>query len=167
MSTSLNTGYTDSPITEGVHAVLTAAPLNFAEDFRVLSTRPGEATITNITSPSDRPEKIRFASNPISNIYQQTGVSPERFGPTKTGRSVLVQLTDVMSVQSAGSEEDLYQLPISMHLVMRVPNSEHITDEVILTQLSRLFGALYDTGVDNTQRLKGLVRGSLLPRDVV
>lgn len=167
MTTSLNPGYTDTPIEGAVAAKLNAAPVNFAEDFRVLNTKPGEATITNITSPADRPEKIRFASNHIANIYNQTGVSPERFGPTKTGRSVLVQLTDVLSVQESGSDEDLYQLPLSAHLVIRVPNSEHITDEVILNQLSRLYACLFDTGVDNTNRLKALVRGSLLPRDVV
>lgn len=167
MPTSLKPGYTDTPIDGAVAAVLTAAPVNFREDFRVLSTGPQEATITNITSPADRPEKVRFASNPIGNIYNQTGVSPARFGPTKSGRSVLVQLTDVFSVQEDGSDEDLYQLPISAHLVLRVPNSEYVTDEVILNHLSRLWACLYDTGVNNTSRIKGLVRGSLLPRDVV
>lgn len=166
MTNILKPGFTDTPIEGGVSPTLTAAPLNFKEDFRVLNTKPGEATITNITSPADRPEKVRFACNDVKNIYANTDVSPERYGPTKTGRSVLVQLSNVYSVEDKVSGEDLYQLPMSAHLVLRVPNSEYITDTVIIDHLERLLATLYETGKNDTLRLKALVRGSLLPRDV-
>lgn len=168
MTTTINQGFTDSPLPEGSkQATIVASPVNFKEDFRILRSGDQEARIINVTSPIDRPEVFRFACQNISNVYTGSGIAPGMQGPLKTGRSVLVQLSDIYSVEQTGESEDLYQMPISGHLVLRVPNSEHITEEVILNHLSRLLAGLFDTGSDSTSRLKGLVRGSLLPKDVL
>lgn len=168
MTTTINLGYTDTPLPEeSVAAVITTAPVNFKDDFRVLRSGEGEARIVNTTTPLDRPEIFRFACQNISNVYTGSGIAPAMQGPLKTGRSILVQLSDIYSVEQAGVSEDLYQMPISGHLVLRVPNSEHITEELIFNHLSRLLAGLYDTGSDSTSRLRGLVRGSLLPKDVL
>lgn len=167
MTTTINPGYSDTPIEGGKQAVITAAPVNFKEDFRVLKSGDQEARIVNVTTPIDRPEIFRFACQPISNVYTGSGIAPAMQGPLKAGRSVLVQLTDIFAVEQAGESEDLYQMPLSGHVVLRVPNSEHVTEELILQHLSRLFAGLFDTGSDSSSRLKALVRGSLLPKDVI
>lgn len=166
MPTIVNPGFTDTPIVGGKTAKYTAAPLNFKDDFRQKSYTGDDAILTNLTSPVDRPETIRYSQQPIANIYRSTNVEPSRFGPTKGGRSILIQHNSISSVEEDGSTQDSYHLPLSTHLVLRVPNSEYIDATVIVRQIERLLGALQETGDDGKTRLSALLRGSLLPKDV-
>lgn len=170
MPHTINPGYTDTPITGGKQRSFKAAPVNFGADFRPTIQKVDETVVTNITSPTDRPETYRFAFQDIKDIYRNAGVSAGFVGPVRSGRSIVVQHNATYAAQETDSAtnvtEDHFHLPVGMHLVMRVPNSELITPELVIAQLERLLAGLQETGSDGNTRLLALMRGSMKPKDV-
>lgn len=166
MAKSTSYGYTDTAI-EGVSSLtLTRGLLNFGANFRVKSEKPGEIVLANISSPVDRVEKIRIAYSEVANIYTGTGIEASLSSPSKKGVSILVQITEVLSVSDSVDADYRIDLPVSYHFVIKVPASEYITANVVLTGIGRLMSVLFDTGVSSTSRLEGLLRGSLTPSDI-
>jgi hypothetical protein len=167
MTKVINRGYTDTPVSGVSSLTFPRAILNYGKDFRVKSNNSGkEVILTNITSPTDRPENIRIGYADIANIYNGTGVEPSVSAPTKKGVSVLAQVTDVISVTDDANSDFRIDLPVSAHLVIKVPSSEYITSAEVQTLLGRLLSSLYDTGVSTTSRLDAILRGSLVPTDI-
>lgn len=167
MTKTLNQGYTDTPI-EGVSALtFPRAILNYEKDFRVKTNKDGkEVILTNITSPIDRPENIRLAYTDVSNIYSGTGIEASTAAPTKGGVSILAQVTEVVSVTDDTDADFRIDLPISAHLVVKVPRSEYVTSAQVEMALGRLLSSLYDSGSTNGSRLEAILRGSLVPTGV-
>lgn len=167
MAKSKSTGYTDTPV-EGVPSLtFPRAVLNIEQNFRVKSNQPGaEVVLTNITSPVDRPEKIRIAYSDIANVYSGTTIEPSLTAPTKRGVSVLAQVTETLSITDDADPDYRIDLPVSYHMVIKVPASEHITASDIQTGLGRLLSSLFDTGVSTTSRLEAILRGSLVPTEL-
>jgi hypothetical protein len=160
-------GYVDTPV-EGVTSLeFPRAVLNIKEDFRVKSNNSGkEVVLTNITSPIGRPENIRIAYTEVANIYNGSGIDPSVFAPTKRGVSILAQLTDVLSVTDSTDSDFQIDLPLSAHLVIKVPASEYITSEEVTKVLGRLLSSLFDTGSTEGSRLEAILRGSLVPSEL-
>jgi len=168
MTKVINQGYTDTPVSGVTSLTFPRAVLNIDKDFRVKSTNNNgkEVVLTNITSPIDRPENIRLAYTDIANIYSGTGVEPSVAAPTKRGISVLAQVTDVVSVTDDTDADFRVDLPISCHLVIKVPASEYINAAQVKTVLGRLLSSLYDTGATSDSRLEAILRGSLVPSEL-
>lgn len=167
MAKSKSVGYTDTAVSGVTSLTLPRSVLNIGSDFRVKSDIAGkEIVLTNITSPSDRPEKIRIAYSEIPNIYTGSGIEPSLTAPTKRGVSVLIQETNVISVTDSADPAYRIDLPVSYHLVVKVPSSEYITGSDILTGVGRLLSGLFDTGVTTTSRLESIIRGSLVPTEL-
>lgn len=167
MSKVKSTGYTDTAI-EGVSSLTFPRGLvNIGKDFRVKSNQPGgEVILTNITSPVDRPEKIRIAYSDVANVYSGTGIEPSVIAPTKRGVSVLAQLTEVISITDSTDPEYRVDLPVSYHMVIKVPANENISAADIQTGIGRLLSGLFDTGSVELTRLEAILRGSLVPTDL-
>jgi hypothetical protein len=167
MTKVINSGYVDTPV-EGVPSLtFPRAVLNIGTDYRVKTNNTGkEVVLTNLTSPIDRPENIRLAYSDIANIYSGTGVDPSLSAPTKRGVSILSQVTDVISVTDDADADYRVDLPISAHIVLKVPASEYITANVVQTLIGRLLSSLFDTGVTSTSRLEAILRGSLVPSEL-
>lgn len=167
MTKQINRGYTDTPIS-GVSSLNFARGLvNIKQDFRVKSNNNGkEVVMTNITSPIDRPENIRLAYTDVANVYNGTGVEPSAFAPSKRGVSVLAQLTDVLSVTDSADSAYRVDLPISCHLVVKVPASEFITASEVQIAIGRLLSGLFDTGSTSGARLDAILRGSLVSSEL-
>lgn len=159
--------YTDTPIS-GVPSLNFARGLvNIDKDFRVKNNEAGkEVVITNLTSPIDRPEKIRLTYNDVNNIYAGTGIEPTVSAPSKKGINVLAQVTDFITVTDSVDADYRVDLPLSCHLVIKVPSSEYITSNDVITILGRLLSSLFDTGVTTTSRLDAILRGSLVPTEL-
>lgn len=159
-----STGYTDTPI-NGVSSLnFSRGLLNFAADFRIKSNNAGkEVILTNITSPVDRPEKIRIGYTDVANVYSGTGVEPSVSAPTKRGTQILAQVTEVISVTDDADPEYRLDLPVSYHLVIKVPTSSYISATDVTAGLGRLLSSLFDTGVTTTTRLEAILRGALVP----
>lgn len=159
-----STGYTDTAIA-GVSTLPFARGLvNIAADFRVKSNVAGkEVILTNITSPPDRPEKIRIGYTDVANVYSGTGIEPSVSAPTKRGTQILAQITEVISVTDDADSDFRIDLPVSYHLVIKVPTSEFITSSDVLTGVGRLLSGLFDTGATTSSRLDAILRGALVP----
>lgn len=157
-------GYTDTPI-EGVSSLAFSRGLvNLNKDFRVKSNNAGkEVILTNITAEPDRPEKIRIGFTEIANVYSGSGVEPSISAPTKRGTQILAQITEVISITDDTDSNYRVDLPVSYHLVIKVPTSEHIAADDVITGLGRLLSSLFDTGVTTTSRLEAILRGALVP----
>lgn len=167
MAKVISKGFIDTPI-NGVSSLnFTRGLLNYKADFRVKSEDAGkEVVLTNITSPIDRPEKIRIAFSDVSNVYNGSGIESGVYAPTKRGVSVLAQVTNVISVTDDTDPTYRVDLPVSYHLVIKVPVSEAITGQVIQEGIGRLLSGLFDTGSTSTIRLESILRGSLTPSDM-
>lgn len=166
MAKSISAGYTDTPISGVTTLTFPRGLVNFGADFRVKSETANEAIITNLTTPVDRPERIRFSYSDVANIYSGTDVDPSVYAPSKRGVSVLTQLTETFSVTDSVDTTYRVDLPVSAHLVLKVPASEYLTAELIEAMIGRLVSSLFETGSLTDSRLKALLRGSLLPTDL-
>jgi hypothetical protein len=167
MTKTIQPGYTDTPVSGVTSLTFPRAVLNIAKDYRVKSNKDGkEVVLTNITSPIDRPENIRLAYTDIANIYNGTGIEPSVAAPTKRGVSVLAQVTDVLTVSESTDADYRVDLPLSAHLVIKVPASEYVTSAQVQAVVGRLLSSLFDTGVSTTSRLEAILRGSLVPSEL-
>lgn len=163
MAKSVVKNYTDTPISGVTSLTLPMSVVNFGKDFRVKSDEPGEAILTNLTSPIDRPERFRFAMSDIKDIYKNSGIDANLYSPSRRGVSVLVQLTDTYTVSDSTDTKYDVALPMEAHLVIKVPSNELITSQMIQDFVGRLTNGLFESGVVNTDRIKSLFRGSLIP----
>lgn len=164
MAKKISVNYTDTAISGATPMTLSLPTLNYAVDYRVRGDEPNEAIITNLTSPIDAPERIRWAHNDIKDVYKNTGIDPTLYYASRRGTQILCQLTDVLTVTDDSSPDYLAELPVSAHLVIKVPNNDLITEDVVMTLIKRMLAGLYETtGTTTTSRLRSLLRGSLLP----
>lgn len=168
MAKVISAGYTDTPI-EGVTPPVnfTRGLLNFGADFRVKSNVAGkEVVLTNITAPDEQPEKIRIGYTEVSNVYAGTGVEPSVYAPSKKGVQILAQVTEVITVTDDADPEYRIDLPVSYHMVIKVPMSSYITSASIVTGVGRLLSGLFDAGAVTTSRLDAIRRGALVPTEL-
>lgn len=166
MSKQLTVNYTDTAIPDVTALDLSRGLVNFGADFKVKTEVPGEVLLTNITSPVIYPEKFRTSVTDVANVYTGTSVEASMYSPTKKGVSLLVQCTEIWKVTDTEDPTIEIALPVSAHLVIKVPNHELVTPAAVQTLVGRLISGLYDTGSEDTTRLSALLRGSLKPSDV-
>jgi hypothetical protein len=166
MTKIVKTGYTDTAIAGVSSLNFPRGLVNITQDFRVKSNTGKEVILTNLTSPIDRPENIRLAYTDIANVYNGTGIESSLSAPSKRGVSVLTQVTDVISVTDDTDADYRIDLPMSAHLVLKVPASEYITSAQVQALIGRLLSCLFDTGSTQTSRLEAILRGSLVPSEL-
>lgn len=166
MTKSLSTNRTDTPV-QGVTSLnLPLSVINFKSDFIKEVDDAGEGIVTNLTSPLITPERYRFAVTPIVDIYKGTGIDSSLYAPTKRGVTVLVQLQDTWTVTDSVDTTYRVDLPITGHFVLRIPQNELITAEMLKTFIGRTMSGFFNTGVVTTERIASLLRGSMLPSDL-
>lgn len=166
MSKTVSYNFTDTDISGVSSLNLQRGLVNFGADFKVKSNEPGEAIITNLTSPLSFPEKFRFGVSEVTDVYKGAGLDSSLFAPSRRGVSILGQVTEVWTVSDSTDATYQVALPVSAHIVIKVPNNENITPLMVQTLIGRLLSGLYETGSTGTTRIAGLLRGSLLPQDV-
>jgi len=166
MAKSVVYNRTDTPIAGVTELTIPIGLVNFGADFRIRTNEPGEAVITNITSPIDRPEKYRFAMNEVRDVYRNTGIDTTLYSPSRRGASVLCQLTDVWTVVDSVDPSYEVALPIEGHIVLKLPANENITADMVKAFVGRLVSGLFETGTTSSGRIRTLLRGSLLPQDL-
>lgn len=163
MAIATSFGFNDTAI-EGVSSLNFPRGLINMTDWRKKTEKPGsEIVITNFKTPSDQPEKLRIGYTEVSNVYNGTGVDASYMAPSKRGIQLLVQDTAVLKVTDSVDPTFAYLLPISAHLVLKAPVSEHVTANDILTVVGRLLSGLFDTGAITSTQLEAYMRGALTP----
>lgn len=166
MSKNVSANYTDTPISGVTSLSFTRGLVNTGADFKVKVIKPDEVIITNLSSPILFPEKIRFSLSDVNDVYKGTGIDPGFFAPSRKGLSLLAQVTETWTVTDTTDATYQVALPVSAHLVLKVPNNEAVTPERIEQLIGRLISTLYDTGKSDNKRLTALLRGSLAPSDI-
>jgi len=166
MAKSILYNRTDTPVSGVTSLSIPIGVLNFGADWAVRSELPGEVILTNLTSPIDRPEKFRFAMSDIKDIYRNTGIDSTLYAPSKRGSSVLCQLIDTWTVVDSADPSYEVALPVEGHIVMKIPANELVTADMVIAFIGRLIDGLFNTGVTDGNRLKAMLRGSLLPTDM-
>lgn len=161
MAKVLNKGYDVTG--EVMDKTLTISGYKYPDEFRVKSESPDEAILVNITSPMDRIEKLRFAYSEIADVYRNTSIDSSVAAASKRGVQVLGQVSETWSLTDESDPEYRVDLPVSAHVVVKIPACEHISEADILELLGRAIGGLYD-GTTAEWRLSDLVRGSLVPK---
>lgn len=145
---------------------LPLAVLNLPVDFVTKTRSNKEVVLANLTSPLGAVETIRFAVNDVANIYSGTQIQPTMWATSKHGVSILAQLNDIFSVTDTVDASFRQDLPVSAHIVLKVPDSELITGDVLKAIVGRLADVLFDSGGVTSSRLVALARGSLIPANV-
>lgn len=165
MAKQIDKGYTNTPVDSPVTLTYTRDQINYDADFRIQKDTGAELWLTNITSPIDRPEKMRVARKEISNVYQGTDITSNFQAPSKKGVNLHVQLHQTMKVTDTENPEFEVHVPISTSITIKTPASfidaDHVNDSV-----KRLLSGLFETNDVSTSRLNALLRGSLAPRDL-
>lgn len=165
MTKQINKGYTDTPFETPVSLVTTREPINFQKDFRVLRQSNDELWLTNVTSPIDRPEKLRIARREVGNLYQGTDISPSVHAPSKKGVNLHLQLQQTFEVTDSENAEFLVHIPITTSLTIKAPAS-FVDANMVIDSLERLLSALYESNSNENDRVAALLRGSLIPSDL-
>jgi hypothetical protein len=160
-----NTG-TDTPITGVSELSLPRSIPNFGVDWRTKSDEPEEVVITNMNAPVAYPERFRTGASDIADIYKGTGISSTEYSASRKGRNILSQLTEVWTVTDTVDTTYKVALPVSCHIVLKVPEDPAITADDILTLIGRNVSGLFDSGSETGSRLQALMRGSLKPSDM-
>lgn len=131
-------------------------------DYRVKTQTPSEIVWTNIKSPLDRPETIRQGFSLVNDIYKGTDIAVAARAASSKGVSILSQVTQVWSVTDSTVPDLLVDLPVSAHLVIKVPASGDIASADLVALIQKLVGSLYsETVAMDTTKLDALLRGSL------
>lgn len=158
-------GYTDSVATK---KSIQIPDLSYDKDFATTKETSDEVILTNVTSPLDQPERLRYSIQSIGNVYSGTGIEPSYQSVSKRGVSVLGQVMDTILVTPTDEGgcccAASYMLPIEAHWVARAPIHQAVTAEMVLTVLLRSFSTAFGTGLITADRLNAILRGALNPR---
>lgn len=161
MSIQISTGCADTAASGVTAPVLTLPVINYAVDFRKKVDTSREVILINTTAPLDQPETIRFGFSEIADIYAKSGLNTDQTPGTKKGVNVLAQINETLKVTDTTNAAFSQYLPISAHLVIKVPQSGYITPDMIKTLINRLQATLYENGVSN---ISALTKGVLAPK---
>lgn len=163
MSISISTGCVDTAVSGVTAPTLTIPVLNYGTDFRVKTESAKEVILTNTTSPLDQNETVRFGFSEIADIYAKSGLNSDQKSGTLKGVNVLAQINETMKVTDSTNAAFSQYLPMSAHLVIKVPQSGYITPAIVQTLITRLIATLYENGVSN---ISSLTKGVLVPRQL-
>lgn len=163
MSKSIQYGYVDTPVPGVDELSLKRAVVNFGSDYRVREDEPDHCIVTNLTAPQGKPESFKFAYTEVADVYKGTDIEPALRTQTKRGVQCLVRLDETWRVTDSEDPTFEVNLPVSAHLVLKIPNYDIITSEQVQYLVGRLISGLYDSGSTNLDRLTALLRGSLKP----
>lgn len=161
MSITKGLGYADTAVSGVTPPTIATTNLNFEADFRVKSETARDVILVNTTSPLDQSETIRFGYSEIADIYAKSGINSDLVVGSKKGINLLAQITEIAKVTDSNNAAFIQYLPISAHLVIKVPQSSYIDNELVQALITRLMSTLYQNG---SSLLPSLSKGVLAPR---
>lgn len=142
---------------------LNPQPINFGADWRVVTDKPGEIVLSNITAPVAQPETLRIAFSEVADVFKNaaidaSGVDYGDAPPIRRGLSILVQLNTVVTDGNSSP------YPASANFTFKLPVGADPLGSEVETLLERLLGALYETGETSVNnRVSALIHGAVGP----
>lgn len=165
MAKTLSFNRTDTGV-EGVSTLtLDKGIINWGADFRVKSQDATSITLTNMTSPIDKPEVFKISVQPVKDVYKGSLVDPGMYGPYRKGTSLLGRLDGVFTVEDSVLGTS-YDEAIEAHIVIKTSNNPLITPAIVEDFVGRALAAFYESGSASTSRIAAILRGSLKPTDL-
>lgn len=161
-SVNTNLGYTPTSANLPTHV------MGWADNWAVKKDAGSELVLANKVGVYGYPNNIRVAVNDVADVYKNTGIDKSLYLPNRSGVSILSQATQVWTLTDPDDSSYLAALPISAHLVLKLPQSEFITSDAILTTvIGQLAGSLNDAKTGFTSsRLAALMRGIKTPTGI-
>lgn len=161
MSKQISTVFNDTVIAGVTKPVLTIPVLNYDADFRLKSTTANEVSMVNTTTSLDEDETIRLSVSEINDIYKNTGISADIISNTRQGYSLLVQVVRTVKVTDPNNSAFSSYLPLSAHMVIKIPKAEGVTNDVVQDLITRTIGAFYDNGAI---KALAMLKGAISPK---
>lgn len=166
MSKSTTFGYTDTADGGATTKTFTRSNLNHPVDFVPLDKSEMSYKAANKTSPVDQQETLRVQASEIADVYKGTSIDPSAFAPSRKGLSIVAQVNDILRVTETTDATYQVDLPISAHIVVKVPLSANITAANVETVLGRALALFYNSNDVTTGRIGNLLRGAMNPAGV-
>jgi hypothetical protein len=163
MSKTTVVGYTDTADSGSATRSFTRSNLNWPVDFVVTEKSEMKFQAANKTSPIDQLETIRVQASEITDVYKNTGIDPSAYAPSRKGLSILAQVNDILRVTDTVDATFMVDLPVSAHLVIKVPQSSFITPDLVMAIAGRALAALFDSNQLTSGRIANLLRGAVTP----
>jgi hypothetical protein len=163
MSKTTSLGYTDTADAGSATRSYTRANLNWPVDFVPTEKSDMKFQAANKTSPIDQLETVRVQASEVSDVYKGTSIDPSVYAPSRKGLSIVAQVNDILRVTDSVDAAFQLDLPISAHLVIKVPQSSYITADQIMAVAGRPLAALFDSNQLTSGRIANLLRGAVTP----
>lgn len=153
-------GYTDTTTTK---KTISLPCINYASDYAVKEEVANATTLINTTTPVDQPETLRYAISDIANVYNNTGIDPAYWSQNKRGVALTFGLHNIYRVSGFPNNESI-DLPVQIHTVIRVPQSQYLPTEAIFSDWLRQVSMALETNGTDESMLNSLLRGALNPK---
>lgn len=140
--------------------------LNWSTDWAKTTNVAGNSVLTLVSAPPDQPQTARVGLTQVANVYTGTSVDPSYQLPFKRGVSAVAQLNAVYRVTDSDPSILPIDLPVSAHIVLRVPLSSLLTNDHMLAVIARTIPLLFDTSDTSSARIGKVLRGALLPEGI-
>lgn len=163
MSRASSFGYTDTADGGATTKTFTRSNLNFPADFATLDKSEMRYLAANKTSPIDQQETIRVQATDIADVYKGTSIDPSAYAASRKGISIVAQVNDILRVTETTVATYQVDLPISCHIVVKVPLNANITADNVQTVIGRALALFYNSNDVTTGRIGGLLRGAMAP----
>lgn len=139
--------------------------LNFANDYAVVGGNgTTEVALAQIAAPFGAPERIRKSIRRHTNIYSdRPDISPAARIAQVAGRSYLVEAAFDAVVDDTEDASKMLQVPWKVSIVLTLPVSELVSNDLILSGIMTGLSALSD-GAESPSIVAGL---NLLRHDVL
>jgi len=117
-------------------AVTPLAPA--AGDYSYLVDDPGMAILKNVSAALDQPSTIKYGVSPAPDMFKNSEATPIT-GQRLDGLNILVQVNEVWKVTD--TDLGIRYLPVSGHMVLKVPIDEQVTAAAVAALGNRVIGA--------------------------
>lgn len=109
---------------------------------------PGEAIYTNVVGALDQPNSLRHGVTSVADVFRNTPVTANA-DQRRDGLSLLTQVNEVWKVYDNADNSVLpYYLPVSAHVVLKLPTDANITAAIVRDLMLRLIGSPCRNGTD-------------------
>ena len=166
MAKTTSFGYTDTADSGSSTRAFTRANLNWPVDFVATEKSDMKFQGANKTSPIDQLETVRVQASEIADVYKGTSIDPSAYAASRKGLSVVCQINDVLRVTDSVDTAYQVDLPISAHMVIKVPQNSMITADNVMAVAGRCLALLFDSNQVTSGRIANLLRGAMTPTGV-
>lgn len=118
-------------------AVTPLAPA--AGDYAYSVDDPGSAILTNVAGDLDQPGTIKYSVSRAPDMFKNSDATPVS-GQRTDGLNILIQVNEIWKVTD--TDLGVRYLPVSGHVVLKVPIDEEVTAATVAALMNRVHGAV-------------------------